>query len=222
MSDDEGKPLEPPEWVTKALATLDAISGYTFGFLALAGAIILWAPSPLLGVDLSPIRAGWEAWLLAITILCFSLALGKMVRALHASIARGRRERARRQAAEGEERRKREEEEAARGARADQIRRRCDWLSASEQNLVAFCLLERRQSITMPVSNPTVAQLVHKRLLSPGGGGRMSATAFTFPDDVWEHIVSRGIDAFLPSDRGPHWERELRDWAEAQRNWMSA
>ena len=222
MSDDGGKPLEPPEWVTKALATLDAISGYTFTFLALAGAIILWAPSPLLGVDLSPIRSGWGAWLLVATILCLSLALGKMIRALHASIARSRRERTARQAAEVEERRKKNEEEAARREHADQIRRRCDWLSASEKNLVAFCLLECRQSITMPVSNPTVAQLVHKRLLSPGGGGRMSATAFTFPDDVWEHIVSRGIDAFLPADRGPHWEIGLRDWAEAQRHWMNA
>lgn len=220
MADEAPQRIEPPEWISKTLATLDAISGYTFGSLAVAGAIVIWSPPGLFGVDLGPLRATWGGYILVGTIAFACLAVAKVLRTIHASIDRRRRERTARDQAEARARQEREAEEAARQRSAEVIRRRCASLSQGERSLVAFCLLENRQSIVLPMANAFAVQLVHKELLAEGGG-RPTGRVFTFPDDVWAHVTAQRDD-FLPPDRTEQWTRGLVQWAHDQQDWLSA
>jgi hypothetical protein len=54
---DERNQVASPDWVSKVLATVDSVSGYTFAALAIAGALVILLPSPIVGVDLAPIAA---------------------------------------------------------------------------------------------------------------------------------------------------------------------
>jgi hypothetical protein len=129
------------------------------------------------------------------------------------------RDRVKRDAEEARQRQQQEEEEARR-VRMDTIKTRCSSLSAAERQIIAYCLLENRQSITIPATNPSIGQLVHKELINHGGG-RPPGAIFTFPDEVWEYLKSQS-DEFLPPDRTHEWVETLRRSISAQRDWMSA
>jgi hypothetical protein len=68
---------ESKDWLTKALAALDAVSGYTTGALALAGLIILFLPSPIRDIDLTAL----SGWLTALTVIFGLLTVAKLARA---------------------------------------------------------------------------------------------------------------------------------------------
>ena len=110
------KPIEPPEWVSKTLATLDTISGYTFAFLALAGAFVLWNPSPFYGIDLAPLRSSWGGWILGGIVTCLCLAAAKVARGIHAAMAGVLSRRTDRRLSEAAEKKERETKAAAEAA----------------------------------------------------------------------------------------------------------
>lgn len=75
------------DWISKTLAAIDSVSGYTFSALAIAGALVLFLPSPFLGIDFSPIKKEYGGWIGAGVIACIALAMAKTIRSLHATIA---------------------------------------------------------------------------------------------------------------------------------------
>jgi hypothetical protein len=51
---EESKSVTPPDWISKTLATLDAISGYTYAALAIAAGLILFRPITRFDTELAP------------------------------------------------------------------------------------------------------------------------------------------------------------------------
>lgn len=81
---DSPNPATASDFVTKLLATFDSISGYTILAVALACAAVLALPSPLLGIDLGPLRTGMIGAIIAgIGILAACLVAAKILRAAH-------------------------------------------------------------------------------------------------------------------------------------------
>jgi hypothetical protein len=138
----------PPDWVSKTLATLDAISGYTYTALAFAGGLILFLPSPMFGIDLSPIRAQWSAWIGVGVIVFAALAIGKLVRTIHGTVASAW---AIHKMQRGQKKRKAE------------VLAHLDTLSEDEKRLLSNCLADNRRSV---IGNYLDAPLV--RLPSKG------------------------------------------------------
>lgn len=138
------RPIEPPEWVSKGLATLDAVSGYTFAFFALADGLILWGPSPFYGVDLTPLRSKWGDWLLAGSILRLWLAAAKVVRSLHGVAGRALSRRAEIRAEESAARKDEKVKAAAKAEALERIKVRCSSLSEGDSYVIAFCLLNNQ------------------------------------------------------------------------------
>jgi uncharacterized membrane protein YhiD involved in acid resistance len=80
----EDDPSQVSDVVSRVLAAFEAVSGYTF---VAAGAIILEFPSPFLGIDLTPIRTGWNgAAIGGVTILAFCLWQPKTARVAHSIV----------------------------------------------------------------------------------------------------------------------------------------
>jgi hypothetical protein len=77
---DDARPIAPPDWISKTLATLDAISGYTYAALAAAAALVLFVPSPLGAIDLGPIRKDWGGWIAVCMVAFGLLAVAKIAR----------------------------------------------------------------------------------------------------------------------------------------------
>ena len=79
----------------------------------------------------------------------------------------------------------------------EEIKDRCSSLSPGERELISYCLLENRQSITIPITNNSVGQLVHKSLIVHGGG-RPTGSIFTFPDRSGDMLDRAGTSSCLP------------------------
>jgi hypothetical protein len=70
--------------ISKFLAFIDRVSGFTLLGLATAGSLILALPSPFLGIDVAPIRTGWDgAAILGATIVACCLWVAKVLRGFH-------------------------------------------------------------------------------------------------------------------------------------------
>jgi hypothetical protein len=70
--------------VSKVLTAFDGVSGYTPFAIAAAGALTIWLPSPIHGIDLAPIRTGiYGAGVVAVTVLASFLWLAKAARVAH-------------------------------------------------------------------------------------------------------------------------------------------
>ena len=81
---DGHNPTSASDIATKLLAALDSISGFTFLAVAVAGALVLTLPSPLLRIDLSPARVGRTGTLIAgATILAVCLVAAKLFRSAY-------------------------------------------------------------------------------------------------------------------------------------------
>jgi hypothetical protein len=220
MSGENQNSIGSPDWISKLLATIDAISGYTYAALTVAVGVALWGPSPFLGIELKALRQQWGPWLLVAMFAFLCLTVAKVARWIHGAVARTASARAVRREAAAELRQKQDAEEAAREKRSEQIVRRCQSLSQGEMMLLAYLLLENRQSITMPMTNPHAQQLAHKGLLAQGGG-RPTGLVFTVPDDAWEYL--KGIrETFIPPKRDNSWELDLRSWIRDQCDWLSS
>src|ERR1700691_4735319 len=129
---DESRPVAPPDWISKTLATLDAISGYTYVALAVAAALILFVPSPLDGIDLGPIRKDWGGWIAACMVAFALLAIAKIARTIHPMIANAWIARSDRR---------------ARTMRQADVLNHLNTLSLNERNLLARCLTNNERSI---------------------------------------------------------------------------
>jgi hypothetical protein len=72
----------PLDWISRTLHAFDAVSGYTFAALAVAGVLILRLPS-LLGIDLTPVRQSWGGWIVVATVAFSLLAGARILRVGH-------------------------------------------------------------------------------------------------------------------------------------------
>jgi hypothetical protein len=71
-------PASTGDLVAKLLAVFDAVSVFTIMALAIAGLAVLELPSPLFGIDLTPVRVGLTGAILAgATILAACLVVAK-------------------------------------------------------------------------------------------------------------------------------------------------
>lgn len=216
---------------TGILKAVEAAKKLAFG-LALVAAFMLFLPDSFYkSAQLTSYRENYKGVWWLILVLCGGSSAEEYARLLVGRyIAERDRKREKREAQEDRDRvkreaeeasqRQRQEEEEARSVHIETVKTRCSSLSAGEREIIAYCLLENRQSITIPISNAAIGQLVHKELISHGGG-RPTGAIFTFPDDAWEYLKSQS-DEFLPPDRTKEWVERLRRSISAQRDWMSA
>jgi hypothetical protein len=215
---------------TGVLKTVEAAKRFAFG-LALLAAFMLFLPDGFYqSAQLTSYRESYKGVWWIVLVLCGGFSVEEYARLFVGRyIAERDRKRQRREAQEDRDRvmreaeeahqRQQQEEEEARRVRMETVKTRCSSLSAGEREIIAYCLLENRQSITIPISNPAIGQLVHKELISHGGG-RPTGAIFRFPDDAWECLKSQS-DEFLPPDRTSEWVERLRRSISAQRDWMS-
>ena len=80
-------------WFSRAIALLDALSGYFLLALTVAGAIILMLPPTLVGVNITTFREIWGVWVLISTILFGCLWVAKLARWLFDPVRRMARKR---------------------------------------------------------------------------------------------------------------------------------
>ncbi len=177
---EEGNPISPPEWVSKTLATIDAISGYTYAALAVAGGVIIFLPSPIFGVDLGPLRKVWGAWIGAGTIAFAVLMIAKMARTFHtwvvsALIVRNARR--------------------AQGMREADVLAHLATLSNEERKLLARCLADNRRSVMGNHLNASLVQLASKGLFEiPTQISTPMQMTYVIPDFVWVALQERKAD----------------------------
>jgi hypothetical protein len=193
---EDSKPVEPSDWVSKTLATLDAINGYTYTALAIAAGLILFLPSPLLGIDLSPIRRDWGAWIVAGVILFALLAVAKCARAVHPMIGNALLARSARR---------------ARNMRQADVLKHLDTLSIDERNILAYRLAKNERSMVSSYLNGPLTMLVAKGLFQMTPTPIFTATKmpYTIPDFVWTELQKRKEEFPLPETRndGTGWMR---------------
>jgi hypothetical protein len=108
-------------------------------------------------------------------------------------------------AATAEKSRKAEEERNDAKFR-ETVNGRLSALSAQERAVVAYCVSKNQQSIEGSIGNATLSGLSHKLLLVRGAG-YMNSLPWSFTDDVWRVIQSRG-DEFMPT---PQEKKELEE-----------
>jgi hypothetical protein len=195
---EDNKPVAPPDWVSKTLATLDAISGYTYAALAIAAALILFIPSSTFGVDLAPIRKAWGAWLFAAMIALALLAIAKVVRAIHPLVGKGLLALSARR---------------ARKMKRAEILSHLDSLSEEERNLLAHCVSTNQRSIIGNYLNGALTMLVSKGLfqMAPNPIFTPARMPYLIPDFVWAELQKRKAQFQYkeppPGERGTGWMR---------------
>jgi hypothetical protein len=175
----ENTPVAPPDWVSKALATLDAISGYTCAALAVAAGLILFIPSPLLGIELGPIRKDWGGFIASAMIVLALLAIARSIRSIHSIISKALLARSAQRARDG---------------RKAEVLAHLDALSEDERNFMAYCLKNNQRSTVGNTMHGTVAMLAAKGLMlaTPGGPAFSPAKMpCIIPDFVWVELKKR-------------------------------
>jgi hypothetical protein len=174
---DENRPIAPPDWISKTLATLDAISGYTYVALAAAAALIIFAPSPL-GVDFGPIRKDWGGWIAACMVIFALLALAKIARAIHPMIVNEWIARA--------DRRARAMEQA-------DVLDHLSTLSLDERDILAYCLANNERSIVSNYLNAPLTMLVTKGIfqMAPNPIFTPMQVPYMIPNFVWRELQNR-------------------------------
>ena len=195
---EDSKPSAPPDWVSKTLATLDAISGYTYAALAAACGLILFLPSPLLGIDLAPIRRDWGGWIVVGMIAVAFLALAKMARAVHPLIANAIVARSARRAL---------------NMKQAEILAHLDALSVAERNLLACCLANNEKTIISNYLNGPLTMLVAKGIvrMAPNPIFTPMKMPYIIPDFVWAELQRRRAE-FPPEDSNQRRERQQHSW----------
>jgi hypothetical protein len=86
---DDGGANQAADVISRVLAVLDTVSGYTWLGIATAGLLALGLPSPIYGIDLTPLRDGWYGAAIAgFTILASCLWIAKVLRVAHRNAIR--------------------------------------------------------------------------------------------------------------------------------------
>jgi hypothetical protein len=195
---EDSKPIAPPDWISKTLATLDAISGYTYAALAVAAGLILLAPVWQFGTELAPIRKEWGGWLFAAMIVFVLLAIAKAIRAIHPMIGNAFR------AYTGRRKRRRQQAE---------ILAHLDTLSEEERNYVAHFVANNERSTVGNYLNGTLTMLVSKGLFQmvPNPIFTPARVPYIIPDFVWKELQKRKTQFQYKeppaSERGTGWMR---------------
>jgi len=193
---DDSKPIAPPDWISKTLATVDAISGYTYVALAVAAGLILFLPSPLAGIDLGPIRKDWGGWIVVGMIAFALLAVARVARTIHPVIANARIARSDRR---------------ARTMRQADVLKHLDTLSVDERIILARCLANNERSIISNYLNGPLTMLVTKGLfqMAPTRLFTPMKMPYVIPDFVWAALQKRKVEFRLKETRndGTGWMR---------------
>jgi len=184
-----GTPIAPPEWVSKLLATIDTVSGYTFALLAVACGLILWLPSPILGIDLNPVRLGWSAWIALALVFFASLSMAKVLRTAHAAARNASKRRSARREREAHV----AETARRRTDRERDILRHLDTLSDAERHLLARCIASGERGIVGSYINGPLVLLTSKGIfeMRPNPIFTPARTPYLIPEFVWVELQRR-------------------------------
>jgi hypothetical protein len=195
---EDSKPVASPDWISKTLATLDAISGYTYAALASACGLVLFLPSPLFGVDVSQVRRDWVGWI-AVGMITFALlALAKIARAIHPVIANAVVARSARRALH---------------MKQAEVLAHLDALSVEERYLLAHCLANNEKTIISNYLNGPLTMLVTKGIfrMAPNPIFTPMKMPYIIPDFVWAELQRRKAE-FPPEDPNHRHERLRHGW----------
>jgi hypothetical protein len=195
---EDSKAVAPPEWISKTLATLDAISGYTYAALVIACGLVLFLPSPLFEIDLAPLRSAWGGWVVVGMIGFASLTFAKIARAIHPLLANALVARSER-----------------RLLRANQAKVliHLDTLSIDERRLLAECIAANQRGIVSNYLNGPLTLLVSKGIfqMAPNPIFTERKMPYIIPDFVWTELQKRKAE-FPPEDPKERRERQQYAW----------
>ena len=191
---EDSKAVAPPDWVSKTLATLDAISGYTCAALAISCGLLLFFP-PLLGIDLAPIQNAWGGWITAGMIGFALLAAARMARAIHTVVANALVVRSARRALE---------------LKQSEVLRHLDTLSDDERKILEWCVKNHQRGIVSNYLNQPLALLTTKGIfeVAPPPLFTLMKMPYLIPDFVWNELQQRKTE-FTPKSTG-NWREGLK------------
>ena len=190
---EDSKAVAPPDWVSKTLATLDAISGYTCAALAIACGLVLFFP-PLVGIDLAPIRNAWGGWISMGMIGFALLAAARMARAIHTVGANALATRSARRALE---------------LKQSVVLGHLETLSEDERKIIEWCVKNNQRGLVSNYLNQPLALLTTKGIfeVAPPLLFTPMKMPYLIPDFVWNELQQRKTE-FAPKSTG-NWQEGL-------------
>ncbi len=186
-----------PDWIVKALATLEALSGWLLLALTAALAIVLFAPAPP-GIDLEPIRRDWGGWIFTGQVIFGLLALARFAQWATGTVQSALQRRRARESEEAEL--ERAQEERARYER--DVLAHLDTLSSEERDALRY-LVEKNQRTAVGVLHFGVLHTLHTKGLLEVKAGILTPleAPHTVPNFVWNALIERRDELFSTDTR---------------------
>lgn len=181
-------PSHPADWVSKSLAAIDAISGFTFTAIAAACYFLLFVAPTADIPEYERFRAEWSGHLWAGLVFSSALAIGKIVRSVWRYAAKLVSDftEARRLGHEASKRRQIVEDQRR------SILKELDTLSRNEHLLIREFIDKNMKSISGNPFGETTSQLIAKGLLETRGPVLSAlGTPVIMPDFVWDELQKR-------------------------------